>query len=93
MIDASDVYLAYGGSNSVLDASFTPWVRLMSTHGYENDMAVIRCPMDAAGMQAAITGTLQQPPRSTVALKAKYLGECDGLAYQRIAEWGRELCN
>lgn len=85
-IDAADLMIAYAGSNVLLEASFNPRVRLAATHGYDNDRAVARIPMDTDGIKAAVSELLSKPPARTGALQTKYLGECDGQNWQRITD-------
>ncbi len=91
-IDACDLFFAYGGSNSILEASFNPGVRLMTTHGYVGDEAVWHTdPVNVETIKASIVAALSEPPRHSAALRHKYLGLCDGLAWERIAAWAKEL--
>ena len=88
---ASDLWLAYGGSNSVIDAAHIEGLRLASTHGYDGDEAVLRVPETAEGMYQAIGDALARPAPPVTKLLAKYVGDPDGKASERIAQWIGEL--
>ncbi len=88
---ASDLWLAYGGSNSVVDAAHIEGLRLATTHGYDEDESVLKIPETADAMYQAIGESLSRPAPSVVKLLAKYIGNPDGKASERVAEWVGEL--
>ena len=88
---ASDLWLAYGGSNTILDAAHVEGLRLMTTHAFTDDRAVAKTPMTAKGMYQSIGNSLSKPAPPTVKLLAKYVGDPDGKASERIADWCQEL--
>jgi len=88
---ASDLWLAYGGSNSVIDAAHVEGLRLATTHGYNEDEAVLKIPEMADSIYQMIGDALSKPAPSVVKLLAKYIGNPDGQASERIANWVGEL--
>lgn len=86
VIDAADLFLAYGGSNVLLEAAHRPGLRLMSTHGYEGEKAVIHCPMDPQDMAVTIAQTLAKKPKATDGLLERFCGPCDGHNTERVIE-------
>jgi len=91
VIDASDLFLAPYGSNVLLEAAHNPACRLATTHGYKGDRAVEKVPIDPDGMAEALGKLLTEEPRPTGTLLAKYLGDRDGLAWQRVVGYCEEL--
>jgi len=92
IIDASDVLLAYGGSNVVLEAAHNPRVRLLTTHGYVDDTAVGKVPItDPEGIRAGIIKAIGSKAPDTGILRGKYLGRCDGHNTERVEALCREL--
>lgn len=91
ILDAADVYFAYGGSNSLLEAAFNPDIRLLTTHAYEDDLCVGKIAIEPEPMLAGLKHALLSAPPPKTAMLTKYLGECDGLAWRRVAELCRRL--
>lgn len=93
VLAAADLVIAYGGSNFLLEAACVPGVRLMTTHGYDNDEAIGKVAISPAAFQDAIKTSLSYEPLSTTQLVYKYLGIPDGNAAERIAMYAQELAD
>ena len=65
---------------------FVPGLHLSSTHGYPREKAVKRVPMDQDGMREALAGMLDGEQPDVSGLKARWVGEADGGAAERVAE-------
>jgi hypothetical protein len=88
---ASDVMVAYGGSNTVLEGSLVPGLRLVTTHGFEDDKEIYRTDMNPEAMAATMTVALSQQAPVMTRFQTKYLGIPDGKAAQRVTEYVEEL--
>jgi hypothetical protein len=88
---ASDAVVGFGGSGVLLEASFVPGLRLLSTHGYEGEHAVRRTPLDAEGMREALEEALGDEQPDIGGLRARFCGPVDGQATERVASWATEL--
>jgi hypothetical protein len=91
VLQAADLVLAYAGSNLILEAAHIPGLRLMTTHGYEDDAVVAKVGIDHTQMGEAMRVLLSQPAMDTMAMRVKYLGVPDGKATERVIEFVREL--
>ena len=82
---ASDAYICYGGSNSIIEATLISHLRLFTTHGFDNEEAVIKIPLDIEGMDETICKNLDIAPYSTKGLAYRFAGDMDGQATRRVA--------
>ena len=78
MLAAGDAFLAFGGSNMLLDGSHVPGLRLLSTHGYDNDPEVTRVEMNPADIKAKLQAVLSAPRGDLGRFQTKWLGWVDG---------------
>lgn len=89
---ASDLLLAYGGSNVLIEGSFIPDLRLVTVRGYDHDPEIAKVEtIDAAAFRAVLDGCLSLPAPDTADFRARYAGPADGDAGRRVAEFAREL--
>lgn len=88
-LQASDLLLAYGPSNILLEGAHIPWLRLACTSGYRNDPEIHKIltdPPNIPWMVQAMYEILSRPILDMGRLRAKYLGPCDGQNHKRILE-------
>ena len=86
-LQASDLLLAYGPSNILLEGAHIPWLRLACTSGYRDDPEVYKIltdPPNVEFMVQSLYEILSRPVIDTGRLRAKYLGRCDGMNGQRV---------
>ncbi len=89
-LQASDVVFAPYASNTLLEASFIPGLKMLTTHGYVDDPEVTKVGMTKDAIKDAITNA----PRydgSLIRFQTKYIGLPDGKASDRIVQWINEL--
>ena len=95
ILQASDILFAYGPSNILLEGSFYP-IRLMTTHGYDNDNAVFKIGSDPTveDVASGINELLQLEMPSLDKFRYKYIGaSMDGRVGDRLANKIEELLN
>ncbi len=91
----TDLLFAYGGSNILLDASFYQNVRMMTTHGYDDDNEVLCIGSEAKSddIVGAMKNLLSQYPKDLQGFRKKYVGYDDGFSHMRIAEFIKSFNN
>ena len=94
VLQASNILFSYGPSNVLLEGSFYP-MQLMTTHGYDDDDAILKVGNEATEDEIAngIANLLQNDISDLSALRYKYIGVVDGKAHQRIADTINRLLN
>lgn len=91
VLNAADLVFAPLASNVLLEASFVPGARLMTTQGYAGDEAVLKVEPDATRIMRAVQEALSVPAPDVRDLQARYLGRADGRAGERVAGFAEEL--
>jgi len=89
-LNATDLAIALGPSNVLVEAACYPFIRLAAINGFANDPEVLTCPADVDALVSVLDG-VAEPPVDTSAFVTKYFGAVDGKAYWRLANWIREL--
>ena len=92
LLQAVDVLVAYGPSNTLLDAAHFSHLALASIAGFPHDAEIITMGESKEAMKTGLERALSASPPNWDWFRYKYAGVSDGLAYQRIAELGQELC-
>ena len=93
VLQASDAILAYGPSNILLEASFYP-VRLITTHGYDQDNAVTKIGNEATSDEIAnsISDLMSLPTPVVDGFRGKYIGaSLDGKVHERLSSLIMEM--
>lgn len=93
VLQASDLVFSYGPSNLLMEASYIPWVRLMCTHGYEEDNEVIKVGREPTFEEVigAIKASLSMETPRLTGFRNKYCGPSDGNSSKRIMAWMEAL--
>jgi hypothetical protein len=89
VLGASDVIIAYGPSNVLLEAANYEFLKLIATSGFEQDSEIMKVSVDPPNIEAMVSGILQAlasgPPNYKDFLW-RYLGRRDGKAHERITQ-------
>jgi len=98
VLAAADALVAYGPSNSLVEAANFPGIRLLAIgRGFHNDAAVTTIPELSEGpaladaISSAVKAVLAVPAPDTLAFRLKYMGLPDGGAGERVAKYAEEL--
>ncbi len=88
---ASDLVVAPYASNVLIEAATMPHLRLMTMEGdgFNDDDVIIKAPHGK--LVESIIEALQGDPKDTKEFVAKYMGQVDGKAHVRVADYVREL--
>ena len=92
ILQAVDVVVSYGPSNLLLEAAHFPHLQMLSIAGFPHDKEIITVGESKDDMKIGITQALSSSLPNWDWFRYKYVGVSDGLAYQRIAALGQELC-
>jgi len=92
-LNAADMLVNVGTSNVVLEAATIKRLPLVCVGGgaFPNDPEVVKVKAEPVAIAQAIQNGLRNPPPELDKLIGKYLGQIDGQASERVAEWAREL--
>lgn len=89
VLQACDALISYGPSNILMEASFMPQIRLLTSHGYDDDPEVVKVGENSTPekIAAIIRTELSKQPVDKNSFRIKYCGPSDGNSARRIAQY------
>lgn len=89
-LNATDLAIALGPSNVLVEAGYYPFIRLAAINGFEADSEVMTCSTEVEEL-TVLLDQVMLPVMDATRFVQKYFGPVDGKAYLRLANWIREL--
>jgi len=92
-LQAADIIFSYGPSNVLMEASVVPGIKLMVSHGYDDDIDVIKTGDEATPEEIAkkIAGCFEKDYIDASRFRNKYCGNVDGNSVNRIFDFIKEI--